>query len=110
MAAVRVKSVLGTTPRSPGQRGVPRIIAQASPVHAYAREGILAHSVTVLHQMVTVAIPAGIALTCIGVAIYVLLLRCGRVYRGGPPPRTANVRVRQGQPYRQALQEGMKRR
>lgn len=100
----------GTTPRSPRQRGVPRIGAQASPIHAYAREGIIAQIVAVLHQMVTVAIPAGIALTCIGVALYLLLLRCGRVYRGGSPLRIANVRVRPGQSYRKALQEGMNRR
>jgi hypothetical protein len=110
MAAVRVKSVLGATPRSPSRGETPRGWAQASPIHAYAREGILTHSVTVLHQIVTVAIPAGIALTCIGVAIYLLFLRCGRVYRGGPAPKTANVRVRPGQSYRQALQEGVKRR
>ena len=95
MAAVRVKSVLGTDPLSPGQRGVPRMAAQASPIHAYAREGIVAHSVTVLHQMEVRAIVAGIALTCIGVALY-LLLRHHSVIRNGPSIKTPDVRVREG--------------
>ena len=73
-----------------------------------AREGSVTHLGTVLHTMEVRAIVAGAVLTCAGVALY-LLFRRHSVIRNSVAPKTANVRVRPGQSYRQALQEGVKR-
>lgn len=91
----------------PRWKGTPHTGARL--IHAGAREGILAHLTTELHIMLVHAAVVGIALTCIGVVFY-LLLRRRAVIRNSVPPRTADVRVRPGQSYRQALEQKAIRR
>lgn len=100
--------VAGAVTPLPRRGGAPHTWARIT--HAGAREGIVAHLTAEMHIMLAHLIVGGIALTCAGVLLYCFFLSRGRVYRGGPAPRTADVRVRPGQSYRQALQKEMNRR
>lgn len=100
----------------PRRKGGPHTWARF--IHAGAREGIVAHAEAILHHMLAVlfhmlaiAGVAGGVLTCIGAGIVGSLWFFGcRVHRSGPSPKTADVRVRRGQSYRQALVEERNRR
>lgn len=62
-----------------------------------------------IHAIEMHALGFGIALLAVGVALYLLLRRRAVVYNS-VPPEPADVRVRPGQSYRQALEEKATRR